>query len=123
METSGEPDVIADFAAIWKAADKVVYSSTLDAVASERTAIERTFDAEDVRRRKRAADRDLSIGGPTLGAEAFRAGLVDECELFLVPAVVGGGTRAFADGLRLTLELLDERRFGNGTVHLRYGVR
>jgi dihydrofolate reductase len=110
----------ADFAQIWQAADKVVYSTTLGAASTSRTRIERTFDPDQVRQMKASADRDLAVGGPGLAAHAFRAGLVDECHLFLVPVVVGGGKRSLPDHVRLDLDLLDERRFGNGTVHLRY---
>jgi dihydrofolate reductase len=109
-----------DYAEIWRAADKIVYSRTLETVASERTRIERGFDPDAVKQFKEAADREISIGGPTLAAEAIRAGLVDEIGLFLSPTVVGGGTRALPDDVRLPLELVDERRFNNGTVYLRY---
>jgi len=111
-----------DFAAIWQAAEKIVYSRTLEAVSTQRTRIEREFDPEAVRRLKEAAGSDLVVGGAALAGEAFRAGLVDECQLFLVPVIVGGGKRALPDAVRLQLELLDERRFGNGTVFLRYGA-
>jgi len=97
-----------------------VYSTTLDAVSSARTRIERNFDADAVRQLKAASDSDLSIGGPGLAAHAIEAGLVDEYHLFLAPVVVGGGTQALPDGLRLSLELLDERRFDSGFVHLHY---
>ena len=123
------PDIVAgggpaihDFAAIWHGADKVVYSRTLDAPASARTRIERDFDPEAVRRLKASADRDLSIGGPELAGQALAAGLVDEVHLFLFPVIIGGGTRALPDDVRLDLELLHERRFANGAVHLRYGA-
>jgi dihydrofolate reductase len=121
-ETVGLDDVpafIRDFAEIWQAADKIVYSGTLEEVASARTRIEREFDPEAVRQLKDAAGRDLAVGGPDLAAQAFKAGLVDECQLFLAPIVVGGGNQALPND-RLKLELLDERRFGNGTVYLRY---
>jgi dihydrofolate reductase len=111
-----------DFAEIWWAADKIVYSRTLDAVASERTRIEREFEPETVRQMKASTERDISIGGPDLAGQALAAGLVDECHLFLAPVVMGGGTRALPDGVRLQMELLDERRFGGGVVYLRYGV-
>jgi len=114
--------VVRDFAQVWQAADKVVYSTTLDSVASARTRIEPAFDPDAVRAMTAAADRDLSIGGPHLAAQALRAGLVDECHLFLHPIAVGGGTRALPDGVRIGLELLDERRFGSGVVHLHYRV-
>jgi dihydrofolate reductase len=122
METSGQPPVVADFAAIWLDADKVVYSSTLAEVSSARTRIERRFDPSAVRELKEGADRDLSIGGPTLAAEAFRTGLVDRVDLFVSPVIVGGGTRALPDGIRLDLELTDERSYPDGTVSLHYGV-
>jgi dihydrofolate reductase len=109
-----------DFAQLWQAADKVVYSRTLAAPTTARTRIEREFDPEAVRQLKAAAGRDLSVGGPQLAAHAFKAGLVDECHLFLAPMVVGGGNQALPDHLRLRLELLDEHRFGNGTVFLHY---
>jgi dihydrofolate reductase len=118
-----QPPFIQDFAAIWRAADKIVYSRTLETAASARTRIERDFDPEAVRQLKGAAGRDLTVGGPELAAHAFRAGLVDECHLFLAPIVVGGGTKSLPDQVRLQLELLDERRFGNGMVHLRYRAR
>lgn len=111
-----------DYAQIWRAADKVVYSSTLDAVSTARTRLERTFDPEAVARLKKDATTDLTVGGPGLAAHALAAGLVDECHLFLTPVVVGGGTRALPAGLHRRLELLDERRFGNGVVYLRYRV-
>jgi dihydrofolate reductase len=111
-----------DFARLWQAADKVVYSRTLETVSSARTRIERAFDPEAVRRLKASASRDLTVGGPELAAQAFRAGLVDECHLFLTPIIVGGGKRALPDGVLMRLELLDERRFVGGVVHLRYRV-
>jgi len=111
-----------EFAEIWQSADKVVYSRTLEA-ATTRTRIERDFDPEAVRQLKAAAERDLTVGGPTLGAQAITAGLVDEYQLFVWPVVVGGGKPFFPDRARLQLELLDERRFGNGVVYLRYRTR
>jgi dihydrofolate reductase len=111
-----------DFAAIWQAAEKVVYSRTLEEVSSARTRIERDFDPEAVRQMKAEADRDISIGGATLAGEAIRAGLVDELHVIANPIVVGGGTRSLPDGVRWQLELLDERRFVNGVVYLRYGT-
>jgi len=122
VETAGEPDVMRDFAEIWWAADKIVYSKTLTSVASERTMIEREFDAEIVRQMKATTERDISIGGPELAGQALAAGLVDECHLFLVPLTLGGGTRALPDGVQLQLELLDERRFASGVVHLHHRV-
>ena len=115
--------VMRDFAELWQAADKVVYSRTLEAPASSSTRIERSFDPEGVRQLKASAERDISVGGPELAAEAFRAGLVDDCHLYLTPVLVGGGTRALPAGVRINLELLDERRFGSGVVHLSYRVR
>jgi dihydrofolate reductase len=112
-----------DYATIWRAAQKVVYSGTLDAVSSERTRIERRFDPEAVRRLKEAEERDISIGGPHLAAAAIRAGLVDEWHLFLTPIIVGGGTRTFPDGVRTALDLVSERRFSGGVVHLHYRTR
>jgi dihydrofolate reductase len=117
-----QPALVRDYAGIWRTADKVVYSSTLDAVASARTRLEQEFDPEAVRRLKEAAARDITVGGPGLAAYAFAAGLVDECHLFLNPIVVGGGLRALPARLHLELELLDERRFGSGVVYLRYRV-
>jgi dihydrofolate reductase len=120
METTDEPLCIGEYADIWRAADKIVYSKTLETVASERTRIERDFDSEAVRELKEGVARDLMVGGPNLAARAFEAGLVDECHLFLSPVIVGGGNQALPDGVRMDLELLDERRFGNGMVYLRY---
>jgi len=119
----GQPPFMLDYARVWHAADKIVYSRTLEAASSARTRIERHFDPEAVRQMKVGAERDISIGGPNLAAQALAAGLVDECHLFLTPVVVGGGQQALPDDLRLRLELLDERRFGNGVVHLHYRTR
>ncbi|MDQ3856477.1 MAG: dihydrofolate reductase family protein [Chloroflexota bacterium] len=115
--------LMRDFAEIWQAADKIVYSKTLEAVSTARTRIERDFDPEVVRRTKAAARRDLMVGGPDLAAHAIKAGLVDEWHLFVVPVVVGGGKRSLPTNVRLKLELLDERRFGSGMVYLRYRTR
>jgi dihydrofolate reductase len=115
-----QPEHILDFARIWQAADKIVYSKTLEDVSSARTRIEREFDPEAVRELKAAAERDLIVGGPNLAAQAFKAGLIDECHLFVAPAVVGGGNQSLPDDVRLDLELLEERRFGNGMVYLGY---
>ena len=119
--SDGKP-VTRDFAEIWQAADKVVYSRRLEAVATARTRLERDFDPDAVRQLKAKAARDLTVGGPELAAEALAAGLVDELHLFVTPVVVGGGTKALPGGLRLELELLDERRFRSGVVHLHYRV-
>jgi dihydrofolate reductase len=118
-----QPPFIRDYAEIWRAADKIVYSTSLETVSSARTRIERGFDPEAVRRMKASAERDITVGGPDLAAQAIKAGLVDEFRLLLTPIVVGGGTQSLPDGVRLELELLDERRFGNGVVHLRYRTR
>jgi dihydrofolate reductase len=123
LDLADQPRVIRDFAEIWRAADKIVYSKTLETVSSSRTRLEREFDPETLRRLKAVSDRDLSVGGPDLAAQAFKTGLVDELHLFLAPIVVGGGTQSLPDEVRLQLELLDERRFGNGMVHLHYRTR
>ena len=117
---ASESPLLQDFAELWRAADKVVYSRTLPEVTSSRTRIERTFEPDAVRRMKEAAERDITVGGPNLAAQAIRAGLVDELHLFLTPILVGGGTPSLPADVRVKLELLDERRFGNGVVHLRY---
>ena len=123
MHLAGQSAVVQDFAQIWQTADKVVYSTTLETVSSARTRIERSFEPGSVRRMKATAERDISVGGPDLAAHAMKAGLVDVCHLFVTPVVVGGGTRSFPDDVRVRLELLDERRFSNGVVHLHYGMR
>jgi dihydrofolate reductase len=116
----GQPDYGREYARVWQAADKVVYSRTLERPSTARTRVERDFDPEAVRRLKAEASRDLSVGGPGLAAEALRAGLVDELHLLLAPVVVGGGNRALPDKVRVDLELVDERRFGSGMVFLHY---
>lgn len=118
-----EPAVVREYAQIWRAAEKVVYSSTLEEVSTARTRIERRFDPDAVRQLKETSDADLSVGGATIGAEAFRHGLVDECVLVLCPVIVGGGKPALPRGLRVDLELLDHRRFSNGVVYVRHAVR
>ena len=118
-----QPPFIQDFAEIWRAAEKIVYSKTLETVSSARTRIERDFDPEAVRQMKASARRDISLGGSELAAHAIKAGLVDEYHLFLTPIVVGGGKQALPKDVRLELELLDERRFGIGVVHLPYRTR
>jgi riboflavin biosynthesis pyrimidine reductase len=123
LDLAEQPPVIRDFAEIWRAADKIVYSRTLSEASSARTRIERAFEPEAVRQLKAAAARDLGVGGPGLAAHAFKAGLVDECHVFLAPIVVGAGKEALPTNVRLRLDLLDERRFGNGMVHLRYRTR
>ncbi len=115
-------EVTRDYAEIWQAAEKIVYSRTLESAPTAHTRIEREFDPGEVRALKEAAESDLSVGGPGLAAPAFRAGLVDECHLFVAPVIVGGGRRSLPSGVRVGLELLDEHRFGSGTVHLHYRV-
>ena len=117
---AGQPPVALDFARIWQAADKIVYSTTLRAPATARTRIERDFDPDRVRKLKAAAGRDLTVGGARLAAQAIAAGLVDEYQLFVVPAVVGGGTRSLPAQVRLNLALADEHRFGSGVIYLCY---
>jgi dihydrofolate reductase len=122
-ETMGgpeDPPVIQDYARIWQGADKIVYSGSLAHAATSRTRVERTFNPDAVRELKASAGGSISIGGATLAAAALRAGLVDECRIFLNPVAVGGGLRFLPDGLKLRLELQDERRFGNGVVYLSY---
>ena len=118
-----EPSVIQSYGEIWRSADKVVYSRTLETVSSARTRIEREFEPEAVERMKAAAERDIGIGGPHLAAQAIKAGLVDELHLLLTPIVVGGGNQALPDGVRLGLELLEEHRFDCGVVHVHYRIR
>lgn len=122
MPLDGEPDVMRDFAAIWRAADKIVYSRTLADVSTARTRLEPEFDAGAVRELKARANRPIAVGGAELAGQALSAGLVDELQLFLVPVAVGAGTPALGSTAGLRLDLLDERRFGNGTVYLRYAV-
>ena len=112
--------LMREFAEIWQAAEKIVYSRTLETASTRRTRIERDFDPEAVQAMKASAGRDLMVGGPDLAVHAFRAGLVDECHLFVVPIIVGGGKQSLPDHLRLELELMAERRFNGGMVHLRY---
>jgi dihydrofolate reductase len=114
------PPFVRDFAQIWQTADKIVYSKTLQATSSARTRIERAFDPDAIRQLKATAAHDLTVGGAELAAQAIEAGLVDEYHLFLVPVLVGGGKRSLPDDVRVNLDLLDERRFRNGTVYLHY---
>lgn len=123
LDLAGQPPHIRDYAEIWRAADKIVFSTSLQTVSTERTRLERDFDPDAITSIKATAGADLAVGGPTLAAEAFRAGLVDEVRLFLAPVVVGGGTRALPDGVRSGLDLLDQRRFESGMVFLGYRVR
>ena len=118
-----QPTFMQDYAEIWQAADKIVYSKSLEVVSSARTRIERELDPEAIRQMKAAPGRDISVGGPDLAAQAIKAGLVDECHLFVAPIVVGGGKQSIPNNVRLELELLDEHRFGNGVVHLHYRTR
>jgi dihydrofolate reductase len=122
-DIADQPPCIRDYAEIWKAAEKIVYSRTLAEVSSAGTRIEREFDIDAVRQLKVTADRDISVGGPDLAAQAIKAGLVDELHLFLAPVLIGGGKRSLPDDVRLELELLDERRFANGVVHLHHRTR
>ena len=124
------PDIVADqspfmhdYAEIWKGADKIVYSTTLESASSARTRVERDFDPKAIRQMKATANHDISVGGPDLAAQAIKTGLVDEWHLFVTPIVVGGGTRFVPNDVRLKLELVDERRFGNGAVYLHYRTR
>jgi dihydrofolate reductase len=119
---AGEPTVFSDYAGIWRAAEKIVYSRALQTVSSAKTRIEREFDPDAVRRLKQSSVADIAVGGAELAGHAIAAGLVDECHLFLCPIVVGGGKRALPDNVRARLELLDERRFRSGVVHLHYRV-
>jgi dihydrofolate reductase len=119
-ELPGQDAVSLDYTRIWQAADKIVYSASLQEPVTARTRIERDFDPEAVRKLKAAAQRDLSVGGPHLAAQAIRAGLVDQFQQFIVPVVLGGGTRWLPDGVRLDLELANEHRFGGGVVYLCY---
>jgi len=118
-----ESPVFKDFTEIWQAADKIVFSKTLESVSTSKTRLEREFDPAAIRELKASQGRDISVGGPELAAVALKAGLVDECHLFLTPILVGGGNPAFPNDVRVQLELLDERRFGNGVVHLHYRTR
>jgi dihydrofolate reductase len=122
LQLADLPSVERDYAETWRAADKIVYSRTLRTASSARTRIERDFDPEMVRQMKGSARRDFGVGGPDLAAQAIKAGLVDELHLFLVPLVVGGGKRSLPDNVSLKLELLDERRFASGFVHLRFRI-
>jgi dihydrofolate reductase len=115
-----EHPVMRDFAELWRAAEKIVYSRSLESASSARTRVERDFDAAAVRQLKESAEGGIGIGGPGLAGQAIAAGLVDECHLIVVPVLVGGGKRALPAGVQADLELLDERRFSGGAVYLRY---
>jgi len=118
-----ESELMADFANVWNAADKVVYSTTLPDVSTTNTRLERRFDPDSVRAMKTSAARDLTIGGPTLAAHALDAELVDECQLFIYPLLIGNGKAAFLSDARVQLELLEEHRFANGVMNLHYRIR
>src|SRR5574339_641019 len=120
---ASQSPLMRDFAQVWQAADKIVYSRTLEAVSTRKTQVERNFDPEAIRRLKESVKQDIHIGGAELAAQAFRSGLIDECHLFIIPIIVGGGKAALPENVRLELELLEERRFGNVTVYLRYRTR
>jgi dihydrofolate reductase len=120
---NGELSAGQEYAKIWQATDKIVYSRSLDRESTGKTRIEREFESEAIQQLKATATRDVSVGGPALAAQALKLGLVDECHLFLSPVVVGGGNPALPDNVRLGLELLDQRRFANGVVHLHYRVK
>lgn len=119
---AAQSELWADFAHIWQAADKIVYSTTLNAVSTTRTRLAHRFDADSVRRMKASAVRDLTIGGSILAAEAFNAGLIDECQLFVYPVLLGAGKPAFSGDASIQLDLVDERRFPSGVVYLRYRI-
>ena len=120
---AAQSELMADFANVWQAADKIVYSTTLHVVSTGNTRLERRFDPDSLRAMKTSADSDMTVGGRTLAAHAFNAGLVDECQLFIYPVLVGDGKSAFPSDARVQLELLEEHRFGNGVVYLRYGTQ
>jgi len=123
MPLADQPRVVHDYAEMWRSTTKIVYSRTLKTASSAQTRIERDFDPEAVRQMKATAGRDMTVGGPDLAAQAMKAGLVDDCHFFVTPIVVGGGKAALPDNVRLKLDLLDERRFGNGVVHLHYRTK
>jgi dihydrofolate reductase len=123
LDDTGQPPVTVDFARIWQAADKIVYSGTLESVSTAKTRIERDFDPEAVRRLKASSSRDMSIGGAELAGQAIGAGLVDEYHFLVNPVIVGGGKPSLPGDVRVALELVDERRFGNGVVDLHYRTR
>jgi dihydrofolate reductase len=126
-ETAGaspeEPSVAREYAEIWRAANKIVYSKTLREPSSARTRVDRDLNTEALKQMKGLSDRDISVGGPELAAQAIKAGLVDECRLFVNPVIVGGGRRALPDGVRVKFELASERRFGSGVVYLQYRTK
>ncbi len=119
---AAQSELVADFAHVWQAADKTVYSTTLHAVSTAKTRLQRRFDPDSVRRMKASAASDVTVGGSTLAAHAFNAGLIDECQLFVYPVLVGKGKPAFSGDARVQLDLLEEHRFGDGVVNLRYRI-
>ena len=119
---AAQSELMADFAQVWQSADKVVYSTTLDAVSTGKSRLERCFDPDAIRRMKANTNRDLTVGGAILAAHAFRAGLVDECHLFIHPVVLGRGKPSLPGEPRIKLDLLDERRFVNGVVYVGYRI-
>ena len=123
MDVYGQPPYTRDFAELWRAAEKIVYSRNLDKASSAKTRIERNFDPAAIRLMKSRVDRDITVGGPHLAAQAFKAGLVDEIHLLLTPILIGGGNQALPDDVRLQLKLIDERRFASGVVHLHYRTK
>lgn len=123
LSLKGEPQVIRDFAGIWRDADKVVYSTTLESASGPRARVERQFDPDVIRAMKADASRDISVGGPALAAQAIASELVDEIEVFTVPWLIGGGTATYPAGIRVPLALRDERRFGSGVTYARYGLQ
>jgi dihydrofolate reductase len=118
-----QPAFMREFAEIWQAPDKIVYSGTLEHVSTARTRIERSFEPKTIEAFKAASERDLTVGGPELARQALAARLVDELQLIVAPVVVGGAIRWLAEDLRLELELVDEGRFSNGMTHLRYRIQ
>jgi dihydrofolate reductase len=122
-DLAADSPITRDFAEIWQAANKIVYSRTLQAASTRKTQLERNFDPEAIRQLKATLEQDIIIGGPELAAHAFRSGLIDECHLFLIPIILGGGKPCLPANVRLELELLEERRFSNGTVYLRYRAK
>jgi dihydrofolate reductase len=120
---AAQSELRADFANVWQSAEKIVYSTTLEAVSTADSRLERHFDPEVIRAVKSSSAGMLTVGGSTLAAHAFEAGLVDECHLFVGPVVLGGGKAAFLGDARIELELQDERGFDNGVMYLRYGTR
>jgi dihydrofolate reductase len=119
-ELGAQSELMADFAAMWQAADKVVFSTTLEAVATKRTRLVRSFDADAIRATKASATGHVTVGGANLARQAFEAGLIDECRLLISPVLLGGGKPALPRDLRVDFELLDEQRFSSGVVYLRY---